>query len=138
MSVQNKRSEYGCPVAFGLDVFGDKWSMIVIRDLMFRGFTTFKEFLGAGDGIATNILSNRLKHLEIQGIVKKKRDPENARSYIYSLTEKGRDLVPVMIEIVSWSGKYDDRPNARRGLVEKIRNNRENVEKKVRAGAIDF
>lgn len=131
MTGTDKRREYGCPVAYGLDMFGDKWSLLVIRDMMLSGKKTYNDFLETGEGIATNILADRLKHLETEGIINKSRDPENRRSYHYSLTEKGRDLLPVMMEIVSWSGKHDNRPNARRGMVEKIQKDRKGTEAEI-------
>jgi len=95
----NKKRDTGCPIAYALDVFGDRWSLIIIRDLLFNGLRTYGEFLESGEGIATNILANRLKGFEESGIVAKKRDPDNKRKLIYNITEKGAELVPILIEI---------------------------------------
>ena len=128
MSVENKKRETGCPIAFGLDTFGDRWSLLIIREIMLRGKRTYSEFLEADEGIATNILIARLKHLEAEGIVSKSRDPDNRRAFIYELTQKGRDLAPILIEIIIWSGLYDDRPYALRNVLEKINEDREGFE----------
>ena len=87
---QSKRRETGCPVAFSLDVFGDRWTLLIIREMMIAGKNTYSDFLEAEEAIATNILIDRLKLLEAEGIVKKERDPENRRSFLYHLTREGR------------------------------------------------
>ncbi|MEN8196588.1 MAG: helix-turn-helix domain-containing protein [Pseudomonadota bacterium] len=120
-----KKRDTGCPFAFGLDTFGDRWTLLVIRDLMFRSSKTYGEFLATDEKIATNVLADRLKSLEAEGIIRKARDPENQRSYIYSLTEKGCDLAPLMLEMVRWSAKYDPRTKARKNILEKIETDRE-------------
>ncbi len=101
---------------------------------MLRGKRTYSEFLEADEAIATNILIARLKHLEAEGIIKKSRDPENRRSFIYALTAKGRDLAPIMLEIILWSGEYDDRPFAMKDIRDKIRHDRAGFEADLRAG----
>jgi DNA-binding HxlR family transcriptional regulator len=128
MSTENKKRETGCPIAFGLDTFGDRWSLLVIREIMLRGKRTYSEFLEADEGIATNILVARLKHLEAEGIVRKSRDPENRRAFIYALTQKGRDLAPILIEIIIWSGLHDNRPFALRNVLEEIKADRDGFE----------
>ena len=104
---------------------------------MLRGKSTYSEFLEMDEGIATNILIDRLKHLEVEGIVLKSRDPENRRSYKYALTQKGRDLAPIMIEIILWSGKHDNRPFAMRGALEKIKKDRTGMEHNLLNGTKD-
>lgn len=120
MRQENKKRQSGCPVAFGLDTFGDRWSLLVIREIMLRGKKTYSEFMEMDESIATNILIDRLKHLEAEGIVTKTRDPENRRSFIYTLTKKGRDLAPIMLEIIIWSGAHDSRSVALRQVLNKI------------------
>ena len=134
MSKEVTKRETGCPLAFGLDTFGDRWSLLVIREIMLRGKRTYSEFLEADEGIATNILIARLKHLEAEGILLKSRDPENRRAFIYALTQKGRDLAPILIEIIIWSGLHDDRPHALRNVLEKIKADRESFEAALKAG----
>src|SRR5580765_4224286 len=97
----------GCPVSIALETFGDRWSLLIIRDLMVRGFHTFKDFLEAGEGIATNILSDRLKKLEAAGIVQAEPEESDARRLNYWLTEKGIDLAPVMLDLLLWSAKHE-------------------------------
>lgn len=132
MKTENKHRETGCPIAFGLDTFGDRWSLLIIREIMLRGNRTYSEFLEAEEGIASNILVARLKHLEAEAIVEKSRDPENRRAFIYKLTKKGRDLAPILLEIIIWSGMHDKRPYALRTILNKIELNREGFEASLR------
>lgn len=120
MSDQGKKHHTGCLVAYGTDIFGDRWSLLVIRDMLLHGRKTYGEFLEAGEEIATNVLALRLRHLEAEGVIEKRRDPDNGRSYIYNLTDKGLALAPVILEIVRWSGKYTELDPARQQLVERI------------------
>lgn len=90
-----------------LEALGDKWTLLIVRDLMFKGKKRFGEFLQSDEQIATNILSSRLKQLEDNGIINKSPDPQNGTKRLYSLTDKGRDLLPVMLEITAWSAKHD-------------------------------
>ncbi|MDA0996611.1 MAG: helix-turn-helix domain-containing protein [Proteobacteria bacterium] len=133
MRNQNKMRQTGCPVAFGLDTFGDRWSFLVLREMMLKGKKTYGEFLGMNEEIATNVLADRLRHLENEGIITKSRDPENRRSNIYALTDKGRDLASVFVEIILWSGKYDRRTIALKEAVDKIKKDRKRFEASIRA-----
>lgn len=123
----------GCPIAYGLDTFGDRWSLLIIREIMIIGNTTYSDFIDIDEKIATNILIDRLKHLQTEGIITKERDPENRRSFIYRLTQKGRDLAPVIIEIIIWSGLHDHRDFALRNVLEEINRDRSGFEKTLRA-----
>lgn len=96
-----------CPINFALEIFGDRWTFLIVRDLMFKGKHYYGEFLLSEEGIATNILSDRLSLLESNGIVDKSSDPSHKQKILYSLTQKGIDLVPVLIEVIMWSAKYD-------------------------------
>jgi DNA-binding HxlR family transcriptional regulator len=98
----------GCPISVSLEIFGDRWSLLVVRDLMFKGMRTFKEFAAAGEGIATNVLAERLERLESAGIVARAADPADARRVLYRLTEKGMGLAPVLVEMVIWAARYED------------------------------
>ena len=100
-----------CPIAFALDTFGDKWSLLVIRDILFKGKQYYGEFLKADEKISTNILANRLSKLEAEGLLLKTRDPQHMSRYIYSLTSKGIDLLPIILEMIEWSVKYDPQPD---------------------------
>lgn len=136
MSKKSDKYDSGCPVAYGLDVFGDQWTLLVIRDMAIKGVTTYGELLEGWEAISTNILAQRLKHLEEKGLVTKQRDPENWRSFVYKLTQKGRDLAPVIAEIILWSGKYNSAPHAMTETLEKVRTGKQNFEEKIRTGKL--
>ncbi len=97
----SRRSD--CPIANALDVLGDRWSLLVVRDLVFQDFREFGQFLGAGEGISTNILTERLGRLQCAGIIVRSDHPENGKKYVYRLTEKGVDLIPLLIQLVLWA-----------------------------------
>lgn len=98
----------GCPVSISLEIFGDHWSLLIIRDLMVRGLRTFKEFLESGEGIATNILADRLKKLGGSGIIAAEKAETDGRRVIYRLTEKGIDLAPVLLELLIWGSRHEE------------------------------
>lgn len=116
----------GCPVSISLEALGDRWSLLIIRDLMVRGYHTFKEFLGSGEGIATNILADRLKKLEAAGIIVSKTEKTDRRKLSYRLTEKGVDLAPVLLEILIW-GAHHEQTGAPRAFIENLEQNREEI-----------
>ena len=101
-----KRSD--CPVSYAMDLFGDKWSLLIIRDLMFYDKKFFKEFRASKEKIASNILSDRIKKLEFAGVIVSKVYEKHRSQKVYSLTQKGIDLIPVLVEIMVWSAKYDN------------------------------
>lgn len=92
-------------------MLGDRWSLLIIRDMMLLGSRTFKKFLGSYEGIATNILTDRLRKLEAYGIIHAERDRSDGRKLIYQLTPKGIDLAPVLTEMVLWAGKHEQTEN---------------------------
>ena len=94
-----------------LETFGDKWTLLVIRDLMFKGKRYYGEFLDSNEKISTNILADRLQRLESNGVIEKQIDLDNRSKFIYRLTVKGKDLLPVMLEITAWSSKHDSQTN---------------------------
>lgn len=96
----------GCPINLGLEIFGDRWSLLIIRDMMFAGKRHYREFLASDEGISSNILADRLAMLVTEGIISKADDPNHRLKAIYSLTEKGIDLLPVIAQISRWSRKY--------------------------------
>lgn len=120
-------------MAFALDTFGDRWSLVIIRDLIFRDGETYGDFLGQAEKIATNVLADRLRTLEADGVIRKFRDPDNRRRNIYRLTEKGLALAPIILEMVQWSAKYDSNTNVPDRLLKKIRNDREDFLQELRA-----
>lgn len=102
-----EKTRSDCPISCSLDVFGDKWSLLIIRDIMLRGKLSYSEFLESEEKIATNILVNRLKVLEAADILSKQVSSTNKSKFIYSLTKKGVDLLPIVIEIMDWGAKYN-------------------------------
>jgi DNA-binding HxlR family transcriptional regulator len=95
-------------VSVSLEVFGDRWSLLIIRDLMVRGFRTFKEFQQSGEKIASNILADRLRKLEKSGIINSEQGEDDKRKVNYRLTEKGIDLAPVMLELLIWGARHEE------------------------------
>ena len=109
-----------CPITSALDIVGDKWSLVVIKQMLFEGRTTFKDFVESPEAIATNILSVRLKMLEDFGIINKQKLPANKKTNIYTLTEKGVALTPVLIELTLWSKYHIKEFNPDLNLDEKL------------------
>lgn len=101
----------GCPLNVSIEILGDRWSLLIIRDMMLRGFRSYKEFLESYEGIATNILADRLRTLEAHGIITAQKDPSDGRKLIYSLTAKGIDLAPVLTEMVLWAAAHEETGN---------------------------
>jgi DNA-binding HxlR family transcriptional regulator len=95
-----------CPLNYGIEIFGDKWSLLIIRDLMFFGKRYYNEFLQSAEGIATNLLADRLAMLESEKIIRKEKDSQHKQKIVYTLTEKGIDLLPVILTIGLWSEKH--------------------------------
>ncbi len=103
-----RKKEYrsDCPQYLALDVFGDKWTLLIIRDMMIEGKKYFREFLQSTEKIASNILASRLQSMEEEGLIYRKSDPEHKQKIRYLLTEKGIDLFPILMENTRWSLKY--------------------------------
>jgi len=123
---RSPRHRSGCPVSISLEVFGDRWSLLIVRDLMVRGFTTFQDFVESGEGIATNILADRLKRLRRCGVVRSEKDERDGRRVIYRLTEKGIDLAPVMLELLLWGAQHEN-TGAPPAVIAKLAGNRRAV-----------
>ena len=120
----------GCPLNASVEILGDRWSLLIIRDMMLRNFRTYKEFLESYEGIATNILADRLRKLEAHGIIAAKPDPSDGRKLIYLLTAKGIDLAPVLTEMVLWAAAHEETGN--QALVRLMRKDKENFLAEVR------
>ena len=103
MGTVRKRSE--CPISCSLDIFGDKWSLLIIRDLMFFQKSTYGDFLKSAEGIATNILASRLQSLEENNLIKKLEHPDSKAKVLYQLPQKAIDLLPIIVEIHLWADK---------------------------------
>lgn len=117
-----------CSVNYGVEVFGDRWSLLIIRDIVFAGKKTYGEFLKSEEGIATNILASRLAFLEEQGILSRAPSPTDRRKDFYTLTEKGLDLIPLLLNIVVWSARHDSKSYVLRSKDFLARLNRSPVE----------
>jgi DNA-binding HxlR family transcriptional regulator len=91
-----------------LEIFGDRWRLLIIRDIMLKGRRTFREFLDGGEGIASNVLTERLGRLEAHEIVERQGNPEDGRSQIYRLTEMGIELAPVLLEMIVWAAHHEE------------------------------
>lgn len=95
-----------CPISSALDIIGDKWSLLIVRDIMMNGKNTYNEFLKSAEKIATNVLADRLVMLESTGIITKEEHPDSKAKIYYKLTEKGIDLLPIIIELTLWADEY--------------------------------
>ena len=120
----------GCPLNASIEMLGDRWSLLIIRDMMVRGSRTFKEFLGSDEGIATNMLADRLRRLEAHGIITSEPDAFDGRKLIYSLTPKGIDLAPVLTEMVLWAARHEETGN--QALVRRLQTDRQRFLEQVR------
>ena len=118
-------------MSISLEILGDRWSLLVLRDLMVRGCRTFKEFLKSGEGIASNILADRLRKLEAAGIITVEASQTDGRSADYRLTEKGIDLAPVLLDLLVWGARHQQTA-APCALIARMAKNREAVLKEVR------
>lgn len=148
--LNGRRSD--CPVNFAVETLGDKWSLVILRDIIFWGKKTYGEFLKSDEKIATNILAGRLEYLEKEGLITKTPDEKDKRKDIYAVTEKGIALVPMFLEMIAWSSQNEiwqtmDHRNAtveQQRFVEKIANTKSRakligeVQKLVRRGSCVF
>jgi len=107
----NPARRSGCPLNASVEMLGDRWSLLIIRDMMLRGASNYKEFMDCYEGIATNILADRLHQLVKYGIIRAEPDPEDGRKISYRLTKKGIDLAPVLTEMVLWAAAHEDTGN---------------------------
>jgi len=122
----NSRRRSGCPLSISLEMLGDRWSLLIVRDMMVRGFQTFREFQRSGEGIATNILADRLRKLEAGGILITEPAANDGRSVHYRLTEKGIALAPVVLELLIWAGS-NEATGAPPEFIAQVKENREAV-----------
>ena len=123
-----KRSD--CPISCSLDIWGDKWSLLIIRDLLAAKKCTYGDFLKSPEGIATNILASRLLVLEENQIIVKREHPDSKAKVLYQLTPKGIDLLPVILEIGLWAEKYYPIAEAQKEMLKEVKKNKEDFIKK--------
>jgi len=120
----SRRRRSDCPISFALDVFGDRWTLLVIRDLLFKGKRRYQDFCESEEGIATNVLADRLKRLEATGLITRDVAARNAGGVTYHLTAKGLDLAPMLVEMILWSAAHDPDTAAAPEFVKTARNDR--------------
>jgi DNA-binding HxlR family transcriptional regulator len=120
----------GCPLNASVEMLGDRWSLLIIRDMMLRGSCTYKEFMECYEGIATNILADRLKKLVRNGIITTEADKSDKRKTLYRLTEKGIDLAPALTEMVLWAAAHEETGN--QPLVRQMREDKDRFLNKIR------
>ena len=123
--MMNTKKRSDCPISSSLDIWGDKWSLLIVRDLMHSKQCTYGDFLKSEEKIATNILASRLQMLEENGVITKLNHPESKAKVLYKLTQKGVDLLPIMIEITIWADKYSTIPADRKAMLKKVRKGKE-------------
>lgn len=123
MPTSKKRSD--CPISCSLDIWGDKWSLLIIRDLMYAKECTYGDFLKSEEKIATNILASRLLMLEENKLISKLDHPESKAKVLYKLTQKGIDLLPILIEINLWAEKYSDIPEDQKLMLKEVKKDKE-------------
>ena len=128
-----KERRSGCPISFSLDLFGDRWSLLILRDLVFGGRVYYSDFLEAGEGISTNVLADRLVRLERAGLIDRDRDPRDRKRYRYRLTAKGMDTIPVLLELIVWGGTHDPDTAAPGEFIERVRTDREAMLEEIRS-----
>ena len=123
MKAPKRRSQ--CPISSSLDVWGDKWSLLIVRDLMFNKRFTYGDFLKSEEKISTNILAARLLMLEKNDLIEKLEHPDSKAKVLYQLTQKGIDLIPVIVEINLWAEKYFQLSEEKKFLIKEIKSNKE-------------
>lgn len=124
MSRISRERGSGCPICYALDIFGDRWTLLILRDLLLVGKQRYREFQTSDEAIASNILSDRLRRLEAAGIIMREPDPSDGRQLIYQATDKGRTLSPVLMEIAAWGASNDPDTGAPPGFAESFYTNR--------------
>jgi DNA-binding HxlR family transcriptional regulator len=122
-----------CPMSYALDFVGDKWTLLVLRDLIMSRKQYFQDLLESDEKIASNILASRLKQLEAAGMITRANDPAHGRRVIYSPTAKALDLLPAMLELVRWSAAYDARTGVPSAFVRRIAGDRDVLVDEIRS-----
>jgi DNA-binding HxlR family transcriptional regulator len=117
------RRRSGCPLNASVEMLGDRWSLLIIRDMMLLGYRSFKQFLHSHEHIATNVLADRLRRLQAYGIISSAPDPADGRKLVYLLTPKGLGLAAVLTEMVLWAAAHEDTGN--QPLVRRIRKDKQ-------------
>lgn len=130
-SDQPRRST--CPISFALEIFGDRWTLLVLRDLLLRSRTRYRELLACEEGIATNVLADRLRRLEQKGLIRKERDQQDARQYVYKPTHLAVSVIPMLIEMTVWGARNSKSANVDRNLLRRFDKDREQLIAEIQA-----
>jgi DNA-binding HxlR family transcriptional regulator len=125
--MKRSNNKSNCAINYSLETFGDNWSLLIVRDIVYFGKRTFGEFLESEEGISSNILASRLLALERNGILVKKPHDIDKRKEVYLLTEKGLDLIPVLIELAAWGAHHDPQTKAQMSWITAVNNDREKI-----------
>lgn len=133
MRTKELQRRSNCPISYVLEIFGDKWTLLIIRDMLFKQKRRFGQFADSEEKISTNILADRLARLEEQELVTKKPDPENGRQVVYALTSKALDLAPVLVEMILWAAEHDPHTAVDRGFVRKAKQDREQLIQEIKS-----
>ena len=126
-----KRNPTICPVVFSLDIFGDKWSLVILRDILLRGKSHFREFLASEEKIASNILSSRLETLVNEGLLIKEDDSTNKSAAIYKPTKKALELLPMLFELMRWGITYNPNADTTGPVMKELMNNPKKLHKRI-------
>ena len=125
-----------CPINYTLEHFGDKWSFLIIRDLMFKGKRHYNEFLEAGEKVSTSVLGDRLKKLEEMGIISRGEDNVKKSRIRYSLTQEGIDLLPILIEMIIWGSVHDELTESPKEFMDQASKNKDSMIRQIRENLI--
>ena len=123
-----------CPISGALDILGDRWTLLVVRDMLMRGKHEFREFVSGAEGIATNILSDRLKRLLCMDVIRFVPHPKHKTKKLYYLTDKGKDLLPLILEMALWGGTYNPSPDLPRERFNNLKRNPKKMADEIRRG----
>ena len=130
--MENSKNRSGCLISCSLDAIGDKWSLLIVRDLMFAKQCTYGDFLKSEEKIATNILASRLKTLEEHCIIQKLEHPESKAKVLYQLTQKGIDLLPIIVELNLWAEKYYIGCPEKKAMIRELKKDKEGFMKRTK------
>lgn len=130
----NRRSN--CPISYSLDLIGDSWTLLIIRDIIFAGKKTFGEFLASDERIARNILTNRLSRLETMGLISKKSHPSDGRKDLYELTEAGLDFIPIILELSAWGAMHEPETAEAQAWLDDVKIDKDNLIQLIRKTVI--
>ncbi|EST52585.1 HxlR family transcriptional regulator [Brevibacillus panacihumi W25] len=125
--MKREENKSDCPINFTVEIFGDTWSLLIIRDMIALGKKTFSEFLELEERIGPSVLTDRLAHLEAKGVITKKQSETDKRKFIYSITEKGLDLIPIVYEMALWGSKHSPNPVAPDAWFKAMKHDKEQV-----------